>query len=190
MSLSEGETSYICIHGANISVLLASFAITPGFTFGVWSDLWTLFLSKCQGYPAFNPGFGVWSDLWTLFLSKCQEFPTTSAWATVLLDDSLKENQSLREQLRQRDEENALKFEELSNKVDSLCKLVAEKNSGSKETKSKKGNSKVHVPTSCAKPMRHFVYLCKNIYIYDICIFQFLSYVYQPLATLLWKLQN
>ena len=39
---------------------------------------------------------------------------------TVLLDDSSKENQSLREQLRQRDEENALKFEELSNKVDSL----------------------------------------------------------------------
>ena len=35
VSLSEGETSYICIHGANISVLLASFAITPGFTFGV-----------------------------------------------------------------------------------------------------------------------------------------------------------
>ena len=92
---------------------------------------------------------------------------------TVLLDDSLKESQSLREQLRQRDEQNALKFEELSNKVDSLCKLVAEKNSGSKETKSKKGYSKVHVPTSCAKPMRHFVYLCKNIYIYDICIFQF-----------------
>ena len=149
MSLSEGETSYICIHGANISVLLASFAITPGFTFGVWSDQWTLFLSKCQ------------------------EFPTTSAWATVLLDDSLKENQSLREQLRQRDEENALKFEELSNKADSSCKLVAENNSGSKETKSKKGNSKVHVPTSGAKPMRHFVYLCKNIYIYDICIFQF-----------------
>ena len=39
---------------------------------------------------------------------------------TVLLDDSLKENQSLREQLRQRDEENALKFEELSNKLASL----------------------------------------------------------------------
>ena len=95
----------------------------------------------------------------------------------LLLDDSLKENKSLREQLRQRDEENALKFEELSNKVDSLCKLVAENNLGSKETKSKKGNSKVHVPTSCAKPMRHFAYLCKIIYIYDICIFQFLSFI-------------
>ena len=52
---------------------------------------------------------------------------------TVLLDDSSKENQSLREQLRQRDEENALKFKELSNKVDSLCKLVAESNSGRKQ---------------------------------------------------------
>ena len=78
-----------------------------------------------------------------------------------------------------------LKFEELSKKVDSLCKLVAENNSGSKETESKKGNSKVHVPINCAKTMRHFVYLCKNIYIYDICIFQFLSRAYKPLATLL-----
>ena len=68
--------------------------------------------------------------------------------------------------MRQRDEENALKFEELSNKADSLCKLVAENNSGSKETKSKKGNSKVHVPTSRAKLMKHFAYLCKNIDIF------------------------
>ena len=78
-----------------------------------------------------------------------------------------------------------LKFEELSKKVDSLCKLVAENNSGSKETESKKGNSKVHVPINCAKTMRYFVYLCKNIYIYDISIFQFLSRAYKPLATLL-----
>ena len=58
------------------------------------------------------------------------------------------------------------------------------------KTESKKGNSKVHVPINCAKTMRHFVYLCKNIYIYDICIFQFLSRAYKPLATLLWILQN
>ena len=106
-------------------------------------------------------------------MSRISNHISVSDSFTVLLDDSLKENQSLREQLRQRDEENALKFEELSNKVDSLCKLVAENNSGSKETKSKKGNSKVHVPTSCTKPMRHFEYLFKNIDIYDICIFQF-----------------
>ena len=123
-------------------------------------------------------------------MSRISDHISVSDSFTVLPDDSLKENQSLREQLRQRDEENALKFEELSNKADSLCKLVAENNSGSKETKSKKGNSKVHVPTSCAKPMTHFVYLCKNIFIYNICIFQFLSSVYKPLATLLWKLQN
>ena len=118
-------------------------------------------------------------------MSRISDHISVSDSFTVLPDDSLKENQSLREQLRQRDEENALKFEELSNKADSSCKLVAENNSGSKETKSKKGNSKVHVPTSCAKPMRHFVSLCKNIYIYKICIFQLLSRVYKPLATLL-----
>ena len=94
----------------------------------------------------------------------------------MLLDDSLKENQSLREQLRQHDEENALvKVRRAFKKRESLCKLVAENNSGSKETESKKGNSKVHMPINCAKTMRHFVYLCKNIYIYDICIFQFFS---------------
>ena len=73
-------------------------------------------------------------------MSRISDHISVSDSFTVLLDDSLKESQSLREQLRQRDEQNALKFEELSNKVDSLCKLVAEKNSGSKETKSKKGN--------------------------------------------------
>ena len=98
-------------------------------------------------------------DSFSLKMSRISGHVSVSDSFTVLLDNSLKENQSLREQLRQRDEENALKFEELSNKADSLCKLVAENNSGSKETKSKKGNSKVHVPTSCAKPMRHFVSL-------------------------------
>ena len=99
MSLSEGETSYIYIHGANISVLLASFAITPGFTFGVWSDLWTLFL---------------------LQMSRISDHISVSDSYTVLLDECLKENQLLREQMRQHDEENASKFEELSNKVDSV----------------------------------------------------------------------
>ena len=85
-------------------------------------------------------------DSFSLKMSRISGHVSVSDSFTVLLDNSLKENQSLREQLRQRDEENALKFEELSNKVDSLCKLVAGKNSGSKETKSKEGNSKVHVP--------------------------------------------
>ena len=112
-------------------------------------------------------------DSFSLKMSRISGRISVSYSFTVLLDNSLKENQSLREQLRQRDEENALKFEELSNKVNSFCKLVAGNNSGSKETKSKEGNSKVHVPKSFAKPMRHFVYLCKNFDIYDICIFQF-----------------
>lgn len=44
----------------------------------------------------------------------------------LLLDDSLKENQTLREQLRQQDEENAARFEALTSKVESLCELVTE----------------------------------------------------------------
>ena len=78
VSLSEGETSYICIHGANISVLLASFATTHGFTFGAWSHQWTLFLSKCQEFlitPAWIqrfPGLKTISNMHhsTLFLSE------------------------------------------------------------------------------------------------------------------------
>lgn len=68
----------------------------------------------------------------------------------VLLDDSLKETQILREQFRQRDEENAERFQDLTNKVDSLCKLISENNSRSvnKESKSK-GQSKIHVPSRC-----------------------------------------
>ena len=85
-------------------------------------------------------------DSFSLKMSRISDHVSVSDSFTVLLDNSLKENQSLREQLRQRDEENALKFEELSNKADSFCKLVAGNNSSSKETKSKEGNSKVHVP--------------------------------------------
>lgn len=66
----------------------------------------------------------------------------------LLLDESLKENQALRQQLKERDEENDSKLGDLSNKVDSLCQLLAEKNSGISEEKPKK-NSKIHVPTRC-----------------------------------------
>ena len=85
-------------------------------------------------------------DSFSLKMSRISGHISVSDSFTVLLDNSLKENQSLREQLRQRDEENALKCEELSNKADSFCKLVAGNNSCSKETKSKESNSKVHVP--------------------------------------------
>ena len=67
----------------------------------------------------------------------------------LLLDESLKENQALRQQLKERDEENDSKLRELTNKVDTLCQLVAEKNSGINEDKPKKKNCKVHVPTRC-----------------------------------------
>lgn len=67
----------------------------------------------------------------------------------LLLDESLKENQALREQLKERDEENDTKLRDLTNKVDSLCQLLAEKNSGINEDKPKRRNYKVHVPTKC-----------------------------------------
>ena len=87
---------------------------------------------------------------------------------TVLLDNSLKENQSLTEQLRQRDEENA--YEELSNKADSFCKLVAGNNSCSKETKSKESNSKVHVPQALRNQW-DILYIYVKILIFMIIVF-------------------
>ena len=88
--------------------------------------------------------------LFSFEMSRISNSISVSDSFAVLLDDSLKENQTLRQQLRQRDEENGAKFQELTNKVDSLCKIVAENNSrsGNKETKSK-SSSKVHVPTRC-----------------------------------------
>ena len=97
-------------------------------------------------------------DSFSLKMSRISGHISVSDSFTVLLDNSL------------RDEENALKFEELSNKADSFCKLVAGNNSGSKETKSKEGNSKVHVPTSFAKPMRH-LYIYVKILIFMIFVF-------------------
>ena len=149
-----------------LALLLASFTITPGFTFGVVCDYSWLYFWRVK-----------WSvDSFSFQISRISDHINVNDSFTELLDDSLKENQSLREQLRQRDEENALTCEELSNKANSSCKLVAENNSGSKETKSKKGNSKVHVPTSCAKPMRHFVSLCKKIFIF----IKFVFFSYYP----------
>ena len=168
MSLSEGETSYICIYGANTSVLLASFVITRLY---FWRVKWSL-------------------DSFSFKMSRISDQIIVRDSFTVLLDDSSKENQSLREQLRQRDEENALKFEDISNKVDSLCKLVAESNSGRKQNQ-----RKVTQRSMCLQANRNqwnilYIYVKIFIYIYNICIFQSLSRVYKPLATLLWKLQN
>ena len=82
MSLSEGETSYICIHGANISVLLASFVITWLYFWRVkWSlDSFSFKMSRIPGQIIVSDSF------------------------TVLMDDSSKENQSLREQLTPKDD--------------------------------------------------------------------------------------
>ena len=53
-------------------------------------------------------------------MSRISDHISVSDSYTVLLDECLKENQLLREQMRQHNEENASKFEELSNKVDSV----------------------------------------------------------------------
>ena len=89
-------------------------------------------------------------DSFSLKMSRISGHVSVSDSFTVLLDNSLKENQSLREQLRQRDEENALKFKELSNKVDSLSKLVAESDSGRKQNQ-----RKVTQRSMCLQAMRN-----------------------------------
>ena len=69
---------------------------------------------------------------------------------TVLLDESLRENRILREQLSERDERNSSKIAELTRKVDSLCQLMTEKEAENNTMKKKKkGARKVHVPTRC-----------------------------------------
>ena len=42
----------------------------------------------------------------------------------ILLNKSLKENQALREELKEREEQNSTKIEQLTSKVDSLCRLL------------------------------------------------------------------
>ena len=41
----------------------------------------------------------------------------------ILLDESLKENQALREELKEREEQNSAKMEQLTYKVDSCIRL-------------------------------------------------------------------
>ena len=67
----------------------------------------------------------------------------------LLLDGSLKENQALREQLKECDEENAAKFQDPANKVNLLYELLSENNAANKKEKSKKNNSKLQVPSRC-----------------------------------------
>lgn len=66
----------------------------------------------------------------------------------VLLEEPLRENGMLREQLMERDEDNVHKIQELSSYVSSLCQLIAEKETAI-NTNKKKGATKVHVPTRC-----------------------------------------
>ena len=68
----------------------------------------------------------------------------------ILLDKSLQENQALREELKEREAQNASKIEQLTWKVDTSCQLLeqGEQASGNGNKTSKK-SLKVHVPTRC-----------------------------------------
>lgn len=66
----------------------------------------------------------------------------------VLLEETLRENRVLREQLAERDQQNAKLISQLSSKVDSLCELVVEKEETTKRKKKSSAN-RTSIPTSC-----------------------------------------
>ena len=67
----------------------------------------------------------------------------------ILLDESLKENQALREELKEREEQNSTKIEQLTSKKDSLCFLLEQEQTKGSDKKSNHKLAKVHVPTRC-----------------------------------------
>ena len=67
----------------------------------------------------------------------------------ILLDESLKENQALREELKEREEQNSTKIEQLTSKKDSLCHLLEQEQTKGSDKKSNHKSAKVHVPTRC-----------------------------------------
>ena len=121
----------------------------PGFTFGVWSDLWTLFFF--QNVNNFRPNH-----------RERQFYCATGRFFG-------------RKPVIKRAIEAARwrkcrkKFEELSKKVDSLCKLVAESNSGRKQNQ-----RKVTQRSMCLQAMRNqwnILYIYVKIFIYMIFVF-------------------
>ena len=67
----------------------------------------------------------------------------------ILLDESLKENQALREELKEREEQNSAKIQQLTSKVDYLCRLLEQEQTKGSGKKSNHKSAKVHVPTRC-----------------------------------------
>ena len=87
-------------------------------------------------------------SLFKMSSSRQSENTRISDQHAVMLEETLRENRVLREQLAERDQQNAKLISELSSKVDSLCELVAEKEETTK--KKKKGSANVtKIPTSC-----------------------------------------
>ena len=68
----------------------------------------------------------------------------------ILLDESLKENQALREELKEREAQNVAKIERLSSKVNTLYQLLekADHTSG-KGKRTSNISSNVHIPARC-----------------------------------------
>ena len=98
-----------------------------------------------------------WRVCWQIFSSKMQSRITNSESInlsdsyTVLLDETLRENRVLRAMLIEQDEQNVRNFRGLSDKVESLCHLMSERNHAEPNERllKKKSTSKVHVPSRC-----------------------------------------
>ena len=57
-------------------------------------------------------------------MSRSSENVNLSDRYAILLDASLKENQALREELKERESQNVAKIEQLTSKVETLCQLL------------------------------------------------------------------
>ena len=92
----------------------------------------------------------------------------------VLLDETLRENRALREMLIERDGQNVRNIRGLSDKVESLCHLMSERNHAEQNERhlKKKSTSKVHVPSrsrvsvgclNCFFMIKHLHFVIKNL---------------------------
>ena len=92
-------------------------------------------------------------------MSRSSESVNLSDRYAILLDESLKENQALREELKERESQNVAKIEQLTSKVETSCQLLEKADQASgKGKKTSKKSSKVHVPTRCRVSISLFFY--------------------------------
>lgn len=91
-------------------------------------------------------------------MSRSSENVNLSDRYAILLDESLKENQALREELKERESQNVAKIEQLTSKVETLCELLEKTDQAGKGKKTSKKSSNVHVPTRCRVSISLFFY--------------------------------